>query len=965
MEIIQHVYVVLPGIQYEPNGSLSVDRIEVRAKVNNNYTQLYSCYEEAGQEVIYPEASPSTSEEIPYLEFIKIDDEENQSITGYTSTKFVYTSPHADIKRAKDNYFFQFDLKEDGTNYKCLSVYDKAVEYQNNVTNTDGICFVPVAYSSDIVTFEIKLFSQVRYKSDTDEYSDKNYVYLDTVVFKYSPLIDTPVSCLTFKDDYIDMYYSLSSIARDYYDLKLNDNVIVYKDNGSEKTIMVYDNGSGCYKDTEIELDIEKTLLWVHPQFGVNGWNTEDMEDYSTTYKKRDSSGKPFIFIPRMPTIKCSTQPVRYPPFYFGNNQDTLLIESKDTVEYETEGGGSYSTTDPLEMSERDYFALKSKGEYAWDGGQRQRLAINMACASPILKVLYPSKYNKSFDVVVGKSEELAYCPPYYGDPGDYDPSKIDSMLEEREYWLTSAFDQLKKMGIYYTNLLKPQYINNVDTSVSFCFKQDDNKDKYNFNYTSNFINITADGYNYCNQGDKGEDQIWSSTQPRGSSSVFYNYPTGVGQNDRGYWPFGYNTWHITKQRDIPNYKSEEFKLITQNLIGGLWTSYVHYKYANDTTIKPKYLALYDNKDPKITIVNHSNIGPIKIDWSSTTQGSTITATNSSKHTLIKEGHSQTVAIKDMEYKMECENYTLPECWLAVNYNTSDLRFSNKSDYQIRPKLTLLQGDTRYGVYEGSMVIANVSQENLMKEQPWNKGLHKHVYNIYFNTQDRYYSIYSKDHNLNNTKKTYSMSLTPGLYVLSINVEKYTQYYEYDSSYESLCTLTIGDETYTSEKRAGEVLVAFYIKDASTTVHLSLSSYAFSHGDYGGAFTTGVGIHQVDYTTDITEAIYNTNIKNIIADCDNTVIFDQGHDIYNNIIFQGVLSYTQLISSGSHGTYYYIELPESHQKIVACYSFDDNGNLVYTDKVQHKNSTKSFSKHQLPDKTVEEILNVAEPKILA
>jgi hypothetical protein len=78
-------------------------------------------------------------------------------------------------------------------------------------------------------------------------------------------LVDIPVSYLTFKDDYIDMYYSLFSFARDYYDLKLNDNVIVYKDNGSKKTIMVYDNSSGYYKDTEIELDIEKTLLWVHP----------------------------------------------------------------------------------------------------------------------------------------------------------------------------------------------------------------------------------------------------------------------------------------------------------------------------------------------------------------------------------------------------------------------------------------------------------------------------------------------------------------------------------------------------------------------------------------------------------------------------------------------------------------------------------------------------------------------------
>jgi hypothetical protein len=72
------------------------------------------------------------------------------------------------------------------------------------------------------------------------------------------------------------------------------------------------------------------------------------------------------------------------------------------------------------------------------------------------------------------------------------------------------------------------------------------------------------------------------------------------------------------------------------------------------------------------------------------------------------------------------------------------------------------------------MVIANVSQENLITTQPWDKGLHKHVPLIYFNTQDRYYSIYSKDRNLNNTKKTYSMSLTPGLYVLSINIEKYT-----------------------------------------------------------------------------------------------------------------------------------------------------------------------------------------------
>lgn len=230
---------------------------------------------------------------------------------------------------------------------------------------------------------------------------------------------------------------------------------------------------------------------------------------------------------------------------------------------------------------------------------------------------------------------------------------------------------------------------------------------------------------------------------------------------------------------------------------------------------------------------------------------------------------------KCQDYNDQNNSYIFPNYCLAVLKNKSELKFRNKSNYQIVPYITFKEDDDYFGIYQSgeskyNLVLSNIDTESNLFTYSDTKEIITGSYKqkVLKPSQNVIKS------NINIQKK--------GLYVF-----KYNGFCS-NSSYSIKLSILHNDTTYTKNINQNYPLsyIAIYLTEGSYTFTLQIAS---------SISITAAGLYAVDTNKNDMKPIYNTKLEEQLSQrgYKTVTIIEHTDPIYQYIVLPAAYVYCE------------------------------------------------------------------------
>lgn len=761
----KEIVVILPGLQYEKYGTLTIDKIEISATINNIPVQVY-----------YLDTEESTGVTIKNAETLTLcKATEGVSIEGlYDNISYLGAiQEDGELRRAKTGSFFE--IKNDNDNY-TISVFNKELQYKNQSgTLHDGLCFVKVVNINSNIAFKVNFYSLLKYK-EQDNTDVNNFTFVDTKTYYYNPLLND-LNLSAIKANPIQLKFSPSSKDDKEFNIKLSDNVIVFNDNDdkhSDKDYVRYIWENGEYTKTDQGFNNSDLTLCAWPQAFIDSdyfnWDTNKFKRNSYMHAVRQEPGRVvysadtwcgalFPLYWKDPTTW--TEKYKLQQDWFKKRTNVLGLTVDQLHDY-----GIYQTNFFQNIAWHNLTITHDNGTYEYMYGEKGICQIR--------------DFAGRSDGWVYNIEGQEYVQ---GVPKDYMVYVIENADGHGKFMDRRPRIENDIVGLsnWFHQFLSAHTDTNpnVVQSKYFQYKMlvpdlQDTNNPLNVALQSEYTHyelLPVDGNRF--------DYLYKKSPYICLCNISALDPIQV--KDDGLLAYFY---HTTKNN---NFQSP------QNFIGA--------------------------RSSRIIDLNDSNA--ISWQWNI---GNTIC--KSYKDGIIKDPNEiskdyYSTFGKNPSYINKMLNtkiyHTFPNFVLAVNLNDSNLKFKNLADYKVVPYVTIKHDNNPVGVYESALVESNVDDNNCLDLSTISTQ-HNSVGFFQFP------SIMHYGHN--NTLSWNGVKVPDsGYYVFSINGVKYKTY---GTDYNTKLQFNINDKQCIIDINKGMHFLVFYlIKDVEYNISLSVidSSY--------------------------------------------------------------------------------------------------------------------------------------------
>ena len=755
----KEIIVILPGLQYEKYGILTVDKIEISATINNIPVQVY-----------YLDTEENTEEPIKNTETLTLcKTTEGVPIEGlYNNIKYLGAiQEDLELRRAKTGSFFE--IKGDNNTY-TISIFNKNLQYKNQSdTLHDGLCFVKIFNMNANISFKVHFYSLLKYK-EQDNTNVDNFTLVDTKTYYYNPLLND-LNLSVVKATPIQLKFSPSSNDDKQINIKLSDNAIVYNNSSdNNKDYVRYTwNGSEYMKSNQYFNNSDLTLC-AWPQAFIHNsyfnWNTNKFKYKSQSTAVKSEPGR---------VVYCADPwcSAVFPLYY------------------------------------KDYSAWTEKYKLQQDWFKKRTNVLGLTVDQLHDYGIYQTNFFSNIDWHhLTRTHDNGIYEYMYGEDG---VCAIENCNGRDSGWVYNVGGQEYVQGVPKEYMV--YVIENADGHGEFMDMRrridegtGGTADKFTLfllNNGSKPVTAQSKYFQYKMLVPDLQDTNNPLNVALQSEYTHYQFlPSGGNKFDYLYKKSPYICLHNLAELDPIQAKDE-----------GLLKYFYHTTKNNSFQSPQNFIGAGSSR---IIDLNDSN----KISWQWNI-GNTIC--KSYKDSIIKDpndisrDYRQIFNEKNPSYINKMLNtpiyHTFPNFVLAVNLDESNLTFKNLSDYKVVPQVAIKHNNNPVGLYEKALVESNVEDYNYLDLSTITTS----------SQSNGFFSFNSIMHFGHNNTLSWSDVEVPdsGYYVFSINGFKRKSYTSGD--YNTKIQLSINDQQYIIDINKDMHFLVFYlVKDTKYNISLSV-----------------------------------------------------------------------------------------------------------------------------------------------